>query len=339
MFGIKENQLSAEKMSKISEAYEIVCERCGLHPRPGNNPDVKHICMTWEDVHYIHRPLLLYVSNGIVGIIVTTFCFRLRGYQYFEFQGLRYWYHAGSSASSSSMDPLIFLHGITPGWLAYASLIFKLSVNRPTFLIEIDAIKIKSMNFSMPSPEKFGRIVRQILHRHQYQKASVVGHSFGSITAGWIVRYYPEIVSHITLIDPVSLLLSLPDVAYSFLYRCPNTMVEWIIYLGASTEVTVSYALRRNFYWYRSLLWLEEIPSHIGIVVGVAECDEITHPKAVIEYVKNFKNKRDELATLTHGPISIIEWKSFSHGQILLDSACQSQLVDVIRSHEKLKGE
>lgn len=58
-----------------------------------------------------------------------------------------------------------------------------------------------------------------------------MGHSFGSITAGWFVKANPERVSHMTLVDPVSLLLCLPDVGYTFLYRQPSTVMQWIIFL------------------------------------------------------------------------------------------------------------
>lgn len=58
-----------------------------------------------------------------------------------------------------------------------------------------------------------------VLEKHKLIRVSLVGHSFGSITAGWFVKRYPSAVSHLTLIDPVSLLLALPDVAHKFLYR------------------------------------------------------------------------------------------------------------------------
>jgi hypothetical protein len=84
---------------------------------------------------------------------------------------------------------------------------------------DLDAIKLESLTFRMPIPNSFCVDVMDILHRHQIAKVSVVGHSFGSITSGWLVNRYPSVVSHLTLVDPVSLLLALPDVAFKFLYR------------------------------------------------------------------------------------------------------------------------
>ena len=112
------------------------------------------------------------------------------------------------------------MHGITPGWAMYMNFVESLAQkNRTVILIDLDAIKIKSLTFRMPTPNSFCADVMEILSRHGFESVSVVGHSFGSITSGWFVTRYPQAVSHLTLVDPVSLLLALPDVAHKFLYR------------------------------------------------------------------------------------------------------------------------
>jgi hypothetical protein len=167
--------------------------------------------------------------------------------------------------------------------------------NRSVFMIDLDAIKINSMVFHMPTPEQFSNKIKILLKRHHVSKVSVVGHSFGTITAGWLVKHQPEIVSHLTLIDPVSLLLGLPDVAYSFLYKKPKSFIEWIIYIFGSRELTISHTLHRQFWWYRNVLWLEEVPSHIGVVVGLAGKDEVLNALALFEYTNLCREKRVKL--------------------------------------------
>lgn len=114
---------------------------------------------------------------------------------------------------------MLFLHGISPGWALYMKFVHTLCGKRTTILVDLDAIKIKSLTFHMPSPDAFCANIMDVLVRHGVKKVSVVGHSFGTITSGWFVTRYPHAVSHLTLVDPVSLLLALPDVAYKFLYR------------------------------------------------------------------------------------------------------------------------
>ena len=128
------------------------------------------------------------------------------------------------------------------------------------------------MTFSMPAPDEHAGHVAEILKRHHFTKASIVGHSFGTISAAWFAKHHPDMVTHLSLIDPVSLLLFFPDVSYAFLYRFPRTIVEWVIYLGAAKELTISHTLYRNFWWYNNLLWIEDLPPHIGVLVGVSGC-------------------------------------------------------------------
>jgi hypothetical protein len=54
-------------------------------------------------------------------------------------------------------------------------------------------------------------------------------------------------VAQLILLDPVCVLLALPDVAYNFLYRRPRTLMETILYYGGSTEITIHHTLRCAF--------------------------------------------------------------------------------------------
>jgi len=301
----------------------------------GHNPDVKHVCMTWEEISFLHRPLFLYVTSGIMQIVTTTLLFRTCGFRSYELREFHYWYCPGPA--QSNLDPIIFLHGITPGWLGYAKLVFALGKGRPIFLIDLEGIRIKSMSFRMPNPEYFSRTMKQILKRHRYDTASIVGHSFGTITAGWIIKHNPEIVSHVTLIDPVSLLLCLPDVAFAFVYRKPSTATEWIIYFFASKELTISNTLHRHFSWYRNVLWFDEIPSSVGVVVAIAGCDEVANAASLIEYSQNWQNIRMESSKTESraSPVQIVHWPTFSHGQVLLDSSAQQDVADAMHKNEK----
>jgi len=81
------------------------------------------------------------------------------------------------------------------------------------------------------------------------QGVVVVGHSFGSIIATWLITHRPNLVSQLVLIDPVCLLLFLPDVCCNFLYRSPQSIMEVLIAF-VSVELTISNTLRRHFWWY-----------------------------------------------------------------------------------------
>jgi hypothetical protein len=129
-------------------------------------------------------------------------------------------------------------------------------------------------------------------------------------------------------------------VAYNFLYRKPSTVTEWIIYLAAAREITISNMLFRNFSWYRNILWLEDVPADIGVVIGVASKDEITSPYAIFEYINNCRELRvEKLRADPAANVAMIEgvmWDGYSHGQILLGGEKHREFVRLVSNSEKV---
>lgn len=290
MYASHFRDLKVSDSENVNFIIQDISSRMNTVFEEGHNLSISHVHMTLEPLHYIHRPLILYIAIGIKNIF-SDVSLQALGYHRLKLKGTTYWYRPSTSASEEQI-PTVFFHGITTGWAIYALLIKSLSSDRAVFLFEMDAIKIHSLNFDMPSPERYCETVRSVLDRHHCRLVNIVGHSFGTITAGWFVRAYPGYVSHVALVDPVSLLLAHPEVAFNFLYRRPSTLVEWVIYLGASSEITIANALRRNFWWYKNELWLEDIPDSIGVHVSLAGGDEVCNSEVVMEYVENCSAKR-----------------------------------------------
>jgi pimeloyl-ACP methyl ester carboxylesterase len=356
MFGKHVKDLTPKNLLDIQEIsdYAQLKHPAARRVKPGFNPNIKHCSMTLEPIPTIHRPLMTYVIVALTEALANLIFLRMRGFRSLEVDGMTYWYrkHSGSSGAegpdarnsltSAGDEPVVFLHGISTGWMLYLQLARALSRNRTLILIDVDAIKIKSMTFVMPTPQQFVEKFRKLLDRHHIPRAAVVGHSFGSITAGWLASRCPERLSHLTLLDPVSMLLAFPEVSYSFLYRVPEKLTEWIIYLMASRELTISHTLHRHFWWYNNNLWLEDVPHNIGVVIGLATHDEIINPAAVQEYVCNCAAKREFGMPRAEGapeiPVASIEcliFDGYTHGQILLPTPTQSGLVTAVKLNEK----
>ena len=103
---------------------------------------------------------------------------------------------------------------------------------------------------------------------------NVCGHSFGSCQLTWLIEcpMIGDRIGSMFLLDPVSILLSKPDVVTNFLYgshllrdpsggchgwtgrlvRCFRRMKKR---LKVSSEIFIESYLRRNFAWYGYLLW------------------------------------------------------------------------------------
>ena len=362
LFAKKLKDLTVDEHERVKSQLAFVCNRYNLTLPPGFNKSVNHCCMTYEDIPYIHRPLLIYVLGGLYESVASVIYWS-NGFRKMQLDGVEYWHHPcipvaqkdvpGTPANydavrESPKTPIVLFHGITSGWLTYLALIKQLGQNREVFMIDVDAIKMMSLCFEMPTPAQCSEQVRNILVQHKVDQAHVVGHSFGSITAGWFIRRYPDMVTHLTLIDPVSLLLGLPDVAYSFLYRKPSVFMEYLIYYFAAMEITVSNALRRHFWWYDNILWLEDIAPHISVVVGLAGNDEVTNPRAVQEYSLQIKAQRLALSKSREeaggigielgedvGQVEVVFWDGYSHGQCTSCMKAIGSLVTAIESTEK----
>jgi len=354
-FSKKLEDIDEEEMEIVDEQEQMVYNRYDFKLKEGHNPDCEHCCMTYEDIPFIHRPLIVYILAGLFDM-VGGILYRSCGFRRMEYNGMEYWHHPGvimaaqdyEAVGSDAKTPMVLFHGITLGWMNYFALVRALGHEREVFLVDVDAIKMMSLVFEMPTPEKLCALVRQILLRHKVPRVHVVGHSFGSITAGWFVREFPNLTTHLTLLDPVSLLLGLPDVAYSFLYRKPTKLMESIIYYVAASELTIAHVLRRHFWWYKNILWLEDLAPHIHIVVGLAGGDEVANATSVREYVLQMKKKRDgerqaaseldanfeekeDKPDVELGHVEVLFWDGYSHGQC---TACKTAIHEV---HQVIK--
>lgn len=333
MFGIPLDRIKAVQIEQLDRMLVEVYRRHGKL-KAGFNSEVKHVSMTYDPISFIHRPLLVYIGVSITERVFNGLYFRFQGYRRHKLDSVTYWYRP-SSNPSSGLDPLLVFHGIAPGWMLYAQLAENLAYGgRAVYLINLSAAQIKSLRFKMLSIEDYSRICLNILHRHGGKKASIVGHSFGTITAGWFVTAHPEAVSHITLIDPVALLLSLPDVSHAFLYHKPSTFTEWVIYLFAAKELTIAHMLSRQFWWYNNVLFLEDIPNNIGVLVGISGGDEVLHAPSHVEYLDNCKSARESSRETDVRPIVPLYWEGFSHGQVLVSSTALKAISSALKKAE-----
>jgi len=140
-------------------------------------------------------------------------------------------------------------------------------------------------------------------------KLSICGHSFGSCVLTWLIhdQSLRQRIHHMILIDPVSLLLSEPDVMLNFLYTRELSKIR----IMASSELFTEHYLRRHFAWYNSELWLEDVPNHVQILVALSEKDQIVNAPKVHQYVlSRMKN---------HPQMDLIYWKGMGHARVVTD--------------------
>lgn len=200
MYSAHYESLSVQQRQIIQSTALRIGEETNVSFADGYNEDVYHIKMTLNPIAYVHRPFLLYLGSAVKNVFGDALLI-YKGFKHGSLRGVTYWYKKGSGEKET---PLLFFHGITTGWVFYLPLVLNISGTRPVILIDLDTIKINSLCFDMPEEKAFVDATRDICTRHcgEGTPVSVVGHSFGTILAAWFLRAHPELVFHMTLLDP-----------------------------------------------------------------------------------------------------------------------------------------
>ncbi len=330
-----------------------------------------------EKCNPLHRPFALYIIFLMLRLIGYLILF-WKGFRRHQIRiqckgrqdkFLSYWFRdqkPSSEAAYNRLDPILFFHGIAPAGLTLylpflLNTIAKGGFNssnkdherdNPIFLIENLPITC-SLVFDAFTEEETVEGVDRILLRHGFispqeggslsNQVILCGHSFGSFQVTWLLKSLAvkDKIKKIILLDPVSILLSDPDVVTNFLY---NARVETLIdqsptedhsiigYVNrvkirafASSELGIEYYLRRHFAWYNSELWLEDIPNSVDVSVYIAEKDEIINVRKVKEEIEKFSN------------VKLTCWKDVGHGAALTRSKLWFDLFNDIESTQRSK--
>ena len=108
-----------------------------------------------------------------------------------------------------------------------------------------------------------------------------------------------------------------------------------LVRLFFSSEIFIEHYLRRNFAWYNSELWLEDIPHHIDTTIYVAEKDEIFNAKKVgIEIERINAKRRHE----TNAMISFKQWKGYGHGACVVLPKIWQEIHEHVNGKRTIQG-
>lgn len=192
----------------------------------------------------------------------------------------------------------MFIHGIGIGLYPYTNFLSQLnSVSGvesadPDEQVGIIAIEIMPVSFrithSALSRAEMCSEIEQILLNHLTpgQKCVLVSHSYGSVITTHLLKTpsTAKLVGPVVLIDPVSILLHLPDVAYNFTRRQPEKANEYQLYYFASMDMGVSHTLSRHFFWNENVLWKKDLKGR-RVTVSLSGRDLIVDTEAVGRYL------------------------------------------------------
>ncbi|CCG84762.1 protein of unknown function [Taphrina deformans PYCC 5710] len=279
---------------------------------PGYNDKVKCIRLNADPVRTVHRPACVYLGVGVLYDFLgwsRYYSLGMRHYIPSKSSGhritypyiglpsrpsnsvLTYWYKPAAQTVSRETEtlPFIFIHGIGAGLKVYREMITQIAEENPRssiYLLEFPAVTMKFTD-KLPQKEEFVKAVADLLHSNGHEQALFVGHSLGTVVASWIMHLQPKLCKSVILIDPVCFLLHLPNVAYNFLHREPETANHWLYWYFVSNEPGIAWFLGRGFFWFENVLWLDEVPKSCDLTVYLSENDMIVDIPSVFRYLTN----------------------------------------------------
>lgn len=189
----------------------------------------------------------------------------------------------------------MFIHGIGIGLYPYVNFLTqldsRLNYGRGSedqvgiIAIEIMPVSFRITHSAMTKDEMCGEIEAIVKH-HGFDKPVFVAHSYGTVITTQLLKSpkFVDQIGSIVLIDPISILLHLPDVAYNFTRKKPKRANEYQLHYFASMDMGVSHSLSRCFFWSENVLWKHDIGDR-AITVSLAERDLIVNTKAVGSYL------------------------------------------------------
>ncbi len=217
-----------------------------------------------------------------------------------------YWHRPHTSTTKL---PVVFIHGIGIGLYPYTSFLSELNSNAgiessdPNEQVGIIAIEIMPVSFrithhALGRREMCAEIDQIISHHFPNQKFVLVSHSYGTVVSTHLLKTpsIAERIGPVVLIDPVSILLHLPDVAFNFTKRLPERANEHQLYYFASMDMGVSHTLARHFFWSENILWKKDVGDR-KMTVSLGGRDLIVNTEAVRQYLSG----SDVKTKLGHG--------------------------------------
>ncbi|KAJ4418336.1 hypothetical protein N0V82_005617 [Gnomoniopsis sp. IMI 355080] len=354
---------------ELEEYIEELEERLGFSFKPGRG-DAKALRPGCDPVKFSHRSLFFYTLVGIadlgasIFLLIKGFSFyrqpRLTFFKIFPFRPLILLSPDVSAApgisyfsrphKSSTHRPIVFIHG---GGIGLPPHLPWLNQVPPD--IGILAIELLPVSNRICPPMAFGNEfadgILNILYQHGtvYDDFVLVAHDYGTLLVNALLQH-PKLdarIDSILLLDPLSLLLHLPDVAYSLTRRKPRSASQWAIWWGLSRDPSAASVLARALgaQWRDMALSREQLMERRTTVVLGSE-DDIVHTKAVASCICYWDvncydcgEQREEEFKMSvkrwtgMGELELIYLDGVGHGEVVLTQSNRPTVQQIVHMY------
>lgn len=359
---IDKDEMSPDVVEELGKCVRRIEDQLG-HPLEPGRGSAKALRLTFDDIETTYRSLLWYIIVFIVDQF-THLMMVWKGFQYYAatsqevfpprpqqwlssrqspVASVGYWY---SPHRAANKRPVLFFHGIGIGLLVYIEYFAKVASTgvRGGGDIGLIAVEMLPISFRLTaeplSRTEFMESMAIILDHHKWDHVTMVSHSYGSVPITQLLSSpaMQKRVRSVVLIDPVTIMLHLPDVAYNFTRRRPRRANEWQLWFFASTDPGVAHCLARHFFWRQNIIWKEELlGSSVGsdqntkrrVAVFLAGRDLISDTAAIASYLE----ADGEPYSRGLSKVEVTMFPRLDHAQVFDSPSERGQVVDRTRSY------
>ncbi|KAI9094409.1 hypothetical protein DFS34DRAFT_629324 [Phlyctochytrium arcticum] len=287
--------LNEQDQNQVADLSSMIEKRLGAPLKPGRNPNVKCVRICIDPVMVKHRPLVYYVVTRFVNwyatnrVVAKKLGFYQRTVDPSDVAGsgpYSFWYRPASEPTPPNATPLVFIHGIGIGFAPYLQLLALFPRSVPIYLIEWRYVSMQ-LDSSVPSIPDTLAGLKAMLALDGHPRATFAGHSLGTIAISWLLNspIHRPLVASTVLMDPISLLLCDPTVAFNFLHRKPTTIMQLLMTYFVAQETYIANALSRHFHWTRNVLFWHQLPRTGVNMIVLSGRDEIVPSARVKNYL------------------------------------------------------
>lgn len=239
--------------------------------------------------------------------------------------------------TSKTRLPVLFVHGIGVGLIPNIDFLHELDLalnpdrnkndGGQVGVMAVEILQISSrLTHAILKRSDYLEQLAQILDMHHFERFVLASHSYGSVLSTYALTYEPlaSRVASTLFIDPVTILLHMPDVAYNFTARPPKHAKEWQLWFIGSKDPGVAYTLGRHFFWTENILWydriLELVEHGMNMTASLGGRDLIVNTQAVRNYlarddvpqpmVKTDKERRMYVDCKKEDEANVAEWNT-----------------------------
>lgn len=217
--------------------------------------------------------------------------------------GLSYWKRPPRADVTPGIDiaaplgrrvPLVFIHGLGIGLVPYYLFIYRLSkhFSGDLYVPEFPFLAMAPWE-SIPSAREVVAQLQDMLAANSHTSAHFVGHSFGGVVIGWMLKLSKCSVVCMTLMEPALFVMIKSDVLTKLLFGPAKSCYEMGIRYFVFRELFTVNLLCRNFFWEQSSLFPEEL--QIPALFQLASDDHIVQSffvKRLLEHERAERKSR-----------------------------------------------